>query len=119
MAKLRGMDALRTPEERFTGLPGFEYQPKYVTLSDGLRMAYVEDGPADGEPVVLLHGEPTWSFLWRAVIPVLSGTGLRVIVPDLIGFGRSDKPTGREVLSYARFVAWAREFAFDALDLHE
>jgi haloalkane dehalogenase len=113
------MDALRTPEERFAGVPGFPYEPLYVTLSDGLRMAYVEDGPADGEPVVLLHGEPTWSFLWRAVIPVLSGAGLRVIVPDLIGFGRSDKPTGREVITYARFVAWAREFAFDALDLHE
>ena len=87
------MDALRTPEERFAGGPGFPYEPRYVTLSDGLRMAYVEDGPADGEPVVLLHGEPTWSFLWRAVIPVLSGAGLRIIVPDLIGFGRGGTPT--------------------------
>jgi haloalkane dehalogenase len=112
------MDALRTPEERFAGLSGFEYEPKYVTLSDGLRMAYVEDGPADGEPIVLLHGEPTWSYLWRTVIPAIAGPGRRVIVPDLIGFGRSDKPVERAALTYARFVAWTKEFAFDKLDLH-
>ncbi len=112
------MDALRTPEERFAGLSGFEYEPKYVTLGDGLRMAYVETGPAGGEPVVLMHGEPTWSYLWRTVVPAVAGAGRRVIVPDLIGFGRSDKPVKPDAFTYARLVAWAGEFAFEALDLH-
>jgi haloalkane dehalogenase len=112
------MDALRTPEARFAGLSGFEYEPKYVTLGDRLRMAYVEAGPADGEPIVLMHGEPTWSYLWRTVIPAIAGAGRRVIVPDLIGFGRSDKPVDRDVFTYAQLVAWTGEFAFGALDLH-
>jgi haloalkane dehalogenase len=115
------MDALRTPEDRFAAVSGFDYQPKYVTLGDGLRMAYVEHGPADGEPVILMHGEPTWSYLWRTVIPALAGAGAgvgrRVIVPDLIGFGRSDKPVDRDAFTYAQFVEWCRDFAFDALDL--
>lgn len=110
------MRALRTPEERFAGLPDFDYPPLYAEVSDGLRMAYVEAGPADGEPVLLLHGEPSWSFLYRHVVPVLADAGLRAIAPDLIGFGRSDKPTEIADHTYARHVEWVRAFV-DALDL--
>jgi haloalkane dehalogenase len=111
------MRVLRTPEEQFANVPDFPYQPKYAELG-GLRLAYVEAGPADGEPVLLLHGEPSWSFLYRKVIPVLADAGLRAIAPDLIGFGRSDKPATMEDHSYARHVEWIRAFAFDKLDLH-
>jgi haloalkane dehalogenase len=113
------MKVLRTPEERFAGLPDFGYQPRYAEVdADGLRLAYVEAGPPDGEPVLLLHGEPSWSFLYRKVIPVLAGAGLRAIAADLIGFGRSDKPAEMADHSYARHVEWVRAFAFDALGLH-
>ena len=112
------MQLLRTPDDRFTGLPDFGYEARYVQL-DGPRMAYVEAGPADGPPVLLLHGEPTWSFLWRKVLPVLASAGLRAIAPDLIGFGRSDKPAEVGDHTYARHVEWVRAFAFDALDLRE
>jgi haloalkane dehalogenase len=112
------MRVLRTPEEQFANVPDFPYQPKYAELG-GLRLAYVEAGPADGEPVLLLHGEPSWSFLYRKVIPVLADAGLRAIAPDLVGFGRSDKPAAIEDHSYARHVEWIRAFAFDKLDLHE
>lgn len=111
------MRVLHTPPERFADLPGFDYQPRYLPVEDELPMAYVEAGPAGGAPVLLLHGEPTWSFLYRAVIPVLAGAGLRVVAPDLIGFGRSGKPAGIADHSYARHVEWVRRFAFDALDL--
>jgi len=111
------MRLLRTPEERFTDLAGFPYPPRYVELPDGPRMAYVEAGPDDGPPVLLLHGEPTWSYLWRQVIPVLAGAGLRAIAPDLVGFGRSDKPAEVAGHSYRRHVEWVRAFAFDALGL--
>ena len=85
------MRVLRTPEDRFADLPDFAYPPRYADVG-GLRMAYVEAGPPDGEPVLLLHGEPSWSFLYRTVMPVLADAGLRAIAPDLVGFGRSDKP---------------------------
>jgi len=111
------MRVLRTPEERFANLPDFAYEPRYATLADGLRMAYVEAGPADGPTVLLLHGEPTWSFLYRRVIGILARAGARVIAPDLIGFGRSDKPADLADHSYARHVDWVRAFAFDALGL--
>jgi haloalkane dehalogenase len=107
---------LRTPEDRFDGLPDFGYEPRYADAG-GLRLAYVEDGPLDGEPVLLLHGEPSWSFLYRKVIPVLADEGLRVIAADLVGFGRSDKPAEVADHSYARHVEWIRAFAFDALEL--
>jgi haloalkane dehalogenase len=110
------MRVLRTPDERFRALPDFGYPPRYAELG-GLRLAYVEAGPADGEPVLLLHGEPSWSFLYRKVIPVLAAAGLRAIAPDLIGFGRSDKPADVTDHSYARHVEWIRAFAFDQLDL--
>ncbi|GAA4560236.1 haloalkane dehalogenase [Planotetraspora kaengkrachanensis] len=112
------MDVLRTPAERFTDLPGFPYEPRLAEVGDGLRMAYVETGPADGPPVLLLHGEPSWSFLYRHVMERLAAAGLRAIAPDLIGFGRSDKPARTEDHSYARHVEWTRALAFDVLDLH-
>jgi haloalkane dehalogenase len=107
---------LRTPEDRFTALPDFAYPPRYADVG-GLRMAYVAAGPADGPPVLLLHGEPSWSFLYRKVMPVLAGAGLRAIAADLVGFGRSDKPAEMSDHSYARHVEWARALAFDALGL--
>jgi len=107
---------LRTPEHRFADLPGIGYEPRYVNVG-GLWMAYVETGPASGEPVLLLHGEPSWSFLYRTVMPVLAEAGFRAIAPDLIGFGRSDKPAAIADHSYARHVEWVRAFAFDRLDL--
>jgi haloalkane dehalogenase len=110
------MKVLRTAEERFSGLPDFGYEPRYADVG-GLRLAYVEAGPPAGEPVLLLHGEPSWSFLYRKVIPVLAGAGLRAIAPDLIGFGRSDKPAEAGDHSYAGHVEWIRAFAFDALGL--
>jgi haloalkane dehalogenase len=110
------MRVLRTPQDRFAALPDFGYQPRYADVG-GLRMAYVEAGPADGEPVLLLHGEPSWSFLYRKIIPVLADAGLRAIAPDLIGFGRSDKPADIGDHSYARHVAWTATLAFDVLDL--
>jgi haloalkane dehalogenase len=110
------MKVLRTPEERFAGLPGFGYAPRYADV-DGLRLAYVETGPADGEPVLLLHGEPSWSFLYRTVMPVLADAGLRAIAADLVGFGRSDKPSEPADHSFARHVEWIRALAFDHLGL--
>ncbi|SDY10344.1 haloalkane dehalogenase [Modestobacter sp. DSM 44400] len=117
------MDVLRTPEERFADLPDFPYEPHHVEVDDGdggrLRMAYLDEGPDDGETVLLLHGEPSWSFLYRRMIPVLTGSGLRVVVPDLVGFGRSDKPTELTDHTYARHVGWARQALFGELDLHD
>src|SRR5213592_4415143 len=110
------MKVLRTPEDRFADLPDFGYPPGYGDV-DGVRVAYVEDGPADGEPVLLLHGEPTWSFLYRKVMPILAAAGLRAIAPDLVGFGRSDKPADITDHTYARHVAWTHTLAFQALDL--
>jgi haloalkane dehalogenase len=111
------MKVLRTPEDRFADLPGFDYPPRYADVGD-LRLAYVEAGPPGGEPVLLLHGEPSWSFLYRKVMPVLADAGLRAIAVDLVGFGRSDKPAEIDDHSYARHVEWIRAFAFDRLDLH-
>src|ERR1700685_3313760 len=117
------MQTLRTPDDRFTDLPEFPYPAHYYDISDGggdggtVRMAWVQDGPADADPVLMLHGEPSWFFLYRKMIPVLAAAGHRVICPDLVGFGRSDKPTRIEDHSYARHVEWVRELAFDALDL--
>ena len=84
------MSVFRTPDERFAGLPGFPWEPRYLD-QDGLRMAYLDEGA--GDPVLCLHGEPTWSFLYRKMLPVLVGAGARVVAPDYLGFGRSDKPT--------------------------
>jgi haloalkane dehalogenase len=110
------MKVLRTPEDRFADLPDFGYPPRYADVA-GVRLAYVDIGPADGEPVLLLHGEPSWSFLYRKVMPVLADAGLRAIAADLAGFGRSDKPAQVSDHSYARHVEWIRALAFDRLDL--
>jgi haloalkane dehalogenase len=116
------MQTLRTPDERFTDLPEFPYTPSYCEVSDDdggtLRMAWVQDGPDDADPVLMLHGEPSWSFLYRKMIPALVAAGHRVVCPDLVGFGRSDKPTRIEDHTYARHVEWVRALAFDILDLH-
>lgn len=111
------MRTLRTPEERFANLPGFPYEPRYAEIDGGPRMAYVEAGPSGGEPVVLLHGEPSWSFLYRHVMPELAAAGLRAVAVDLVGFGRSDKPADQADHTYARHVEWTRALLFDALDL--
>jgi len=113
---------LRTPDERFAGLPDFPHEPRYVDVPAGgerLRMAYVEAGPSDGPAVLLLHGEPTWSFLYRRVMRVLAAAGLRAVAPDLVGFGRSDKPAEIADHTYARHVDWVRALALDALDLRD
>ncbi|OBB94513.1 haloalkane dehalogenase [Mycobacterium sp. 852002-30065_SCH5024008] len=115
------MQTLRTPDESFDRVPDFPYAPRYCEISDGeggtLRIAWVQEGPERADPILMLHGEPSWSFLYRKMIPVLVGAGHRVICPDLVGFGRSDKPTRREDHSYARHVEWMRAVAFDVLDL--
>ncbi|MBX5442878.1 MAG: alpha/beta fold hydrolase, partial [Solirubrobacteraceae bacterium] len=114
------MEILRTPEERFSSLPGFHYAPRYAEVrADGgpaLRMAYVDEGARDARPVLALHGEPTWGFLYRRVVAPLRVTDLRVVVPDLIGFGRSDKPADRDDHTYARHVAWLTDLVHQ-LDL--
>jgi haloalkane dehalogenase len=102
-------NVLRTPEERFAALEGFAFEPRSVAV-DGLRMAYVDEGPPGAPPVLLLHGEPSWSYLYRKMIPPLVAAGHRVVAPDLIGFGRSDKPAAREAYSYQRHVDWTRAF---------
>jgi haloalkane dehalogenase len=103
------VDFVRTPEERFADLPEFPYGPKYAEV-DGLRMAYVEEGSGEAGTILLLHGEPTWGYLYRRMIPPLVEAGHRIIAPDLIGFGRSDKPTDRASYTYANHVAWLTEF---------
>jgi haloalkane dehalogenase len=104
------MDVLRTPDERFANLPDFPFAPHYVEVDSGagrtLRVHYVDEGPADGEVVLLLHGEPSWSYLYRKMIPVLTNAGLRAVAVDLVGFGRSDKPTRRDDYTYAAHVDW-------------
>jgi haloalkane dehalogenase len=115
------MQTLRTPDDRFDDVPDFPYAPSYCEIPDGdggaLRVAWVEDGPEGADPVLMLHGEPSWSYLYRKMIPILVDAGHRVVCPDLVGFGRSDKPTRREDHSYARHVEWMRTVAFDVLDL--
>jgi haloalkane dehalogenase len=118
------MEIMRTPQARFADLPDFDLEPHYVEVQRGdgtgtLRVAYVTDGPADGPVVICLHGEPTWSFLYRKVIRVLAAAGCRVVVPDLVGFGRSDKPRDVGDHTYARHVEWMRSALFDALDLKD
>ena len=111
------MDILRTPDERFNDLEGYPFEPHYVEV-DGLRIHYVDEGPADAAPFLLLHGEPSWSYLYRTMIPVLTGAGHRCVAPDLVGFGRSDKPASMGDYSYQRHVDWMRALT-TALDLRE
>jgi haloalkane dehalogenase len=99
------MDLFRTPEERFAGLPGYEFEPNYAEV-DGLRLHYLDEGGegAPGRPIVCFHGEPTWAYLYRKMLPPLREAGHRVVCPDYAGFGRSDKPTDRGWYSYDRHV---------------
>jgi haloalkane dehalogenase len=114
------MQVLRTPEDRFRGLPDFPFEPRHVDVPSGedgaLRMAYVDEGPRSAEVVLLLHGEPSWSFLYRKVIRRLLEAGLRAVAPDLVGFGRSDKPAARADYTYQRHVDWVKAF-LEATDL--
>jgi haloalkane dehalogenase len=110
------MEILRTPESRFVGLPDYPFLPRYVDVGDGLRVHYVDEGPRSGPVVLLLHGEPTWSYLYRKMIPILADAGIRSIAPDLVGFGKSDKPAREEDYTYARHVGWMKRL-LEALDL--
>lgn len=117
------MDALRTPDERFADLPDYPFEPHHVEIPDGdggtLRVHHLDEGDPDAPVVLLLHGEPSWSYLYRHMIPVLVDAGLRAVAPDLVGFGRSDKPAQRTDYTYARHVSWLSSHVFDALDLHD
>jgi haloalkane dehalogenase len=115
------VDILRTPDDRFADLPDWPYRPRYLTASDGLRLAAVDEGPRDAPVVLLLHGEPSWSYLYRTMVPILLDAGLRVVAPDLVGFGRSDKPASVDDHTYERHVEWLRSALLDArgLDLRE
>ena len=110
------MDNLRTPDDRFANLPGYDFAPNYVDVADGLRVHYVDEG--SGPVVLLLHGEPTWSYLYRKMIPLLTGAGLRAVAPDLVGFGKSDKPSKRTDYTYAKHVDWIGSF-IDAAGLKD
>ena len=116
------MDVLRTPDDRFVGLPAFPFAPHYVDVPSGdgteLRIHYLDEGPSDAPPVLLMHGEPSWCFLYRTMIPVLVDAGLRAVAPDLVGFGRSDKPAARTDYTYQRHVDWMTAW-LDAVDLQE
>lgn len=96
---------LRTPDARFEGLPDWDFEPRYVEI-DGLRMHYIDEGPRSGPPVLLLHGEPSWSYLYRKMIPPLVAAGHRCVAIDLVGFGRSDKLDARAEYTYARHLSW-------------
>ena len=116
------MDVLRTPDERFNDLPGYPFEPHYVHVSVAdsrqLRVHYIDEGPGDGQIVLLLHGEPSWSYLYRRMVPVLVAAGLRAVAIDLVGFGRSDKPAHRDDYSYQAHVDWTWA-AIEALGLRD
>lgn len=106
---------LRTPEARFERLPNYAFTPNYIDIDD-MQMHYVDEGPRDADPILMMHGEPTWSYLYRHMIPICVAAGHRVIAPDLIGFGKSDKPTNTEDYSYAQHMRWMQQF-IDSLEL--
>ena len=110
------MKILNTPDERFANLPDYSFTPNYIEVGEGLNMHYVDEGPRDGEVVLLLHGQPSWSYLYRKMIPVFVANGFRTIAPDLIGFGKSGKPTEQSDYTYARHVEWMVTF-IQKLDL--
>ncbi len=99
------MELLRTPNERFENLPDFPYEPHYVEV-DGIKIHYVDEGPKNAEVILLMHGEPSWSFLYRHMIPILVKAGFRTVAPDLVGFGKSDKPTEQSDHTYGKHVEW-------------
>ena len=93
------MRILRTDEARFAGLPDYPFTPNHLDVEPGLRMHYVDEGPRGASPVLMLHGEPSWSYLYRHMIPLVASAGHRVLAPDLIGFGKSDKPASTTVMA--------------------
>jgi haloalkane dehalogenase len=117
----RNLNILRTPDNRFKNLPGFSFEPCYHIIDDSqlgeIRLHYLDEGPADGAIVLCMHGEPSWAYLYRKMIPILTRAGFRVLAPDLVGFGRSDKPTETSAYSYANHVRWITDW-FQALALN-
>ena len=117
------MKTLRTPDERFSNLTDYPLEPNYVEIPDGegesLSMHYIDEGPHDADPVLLLHGEPSWSYLYRKMIPGLVSAGHRVLAPDMIGFGKSDKPTKKTDYTFPRHLGWMRSWLqqFDLLNI--
>ncbi|MFK8025381.1 MAG: haloalkane dehalogenase [Ilumatobacter sp.] len=115
------MQTLRTPDERFAELDDYPFPPRYVDVDDQdggtLRVHYLDEGPVEGSVVLCMHGEPSWSYLYRKMIPTLTAAGHRVIAPDLVGFGKSDKPTEQSDYTYERHVAWMQAAVVDHLDL--
>ena len=109
---------LRTPNSRFENLPDYPFEPNYCEQPDGLRMHYVDANPSAKEVIVCLHGEPSWSYLYRKMIPLLTAGGYRVIAPDLIGFGKSDKPTETSDYTYQRHMDWVQFLLFEHLQLN-
>jgi haloalkane dehalogenase len=114
------VEIVRTPDERFQNLKDYPFEPNYITVSGPgdaqLRIHYVDEGSRDAEPVLLMHGEPSWSYLYRKMIPIITHAGYRAIAPDLVGFGRSDKPAGQEDYTYKRHVGWMQAW-LNQLDL--
>jgi haloalkane dehalogenase len=104
------MEKVRTPDDQFLNIPDYPFRPNYLQVTPDLRMHYVDEGPKDGKVVLLLHGEPSWSFLYRFMIPVFADAGFRVLSPDLIGFGKSDKPTELNDYTYASHTKWLHSF---------
>ncbi len=117
------MKYVRSPDERFLDLPDFDFDPHYVeidsTSGSTLRVCHLEEGRVDGPVVLLLHGEPSWSYLYRHMIPILVDAGCRVVAPDLVGFGRSDKPTDPSVFTYERHVSWLTSHVLGELGLDD
>ena len=116
------MKVLRTPDERFSGLVDFPFAPNYLDIDDQdggtLRMHYLDEGPLDGELVLCMHGQPNWSYSFRKMIGPLASAGFRVVVPDIVGFGRSDKPSKRSDYTFDRHVNWLKSF-IEGLDLQD
>jgi haloalkane dehalogenase len=111
------MEKLRTPDDQFKDLPDYDFKPNYAVISGDLRLHYLDEGDRTGRPVLMMHGEPSWSYLYRHMIPRVAEAGHRVIAPDLIGFGKSDKPASTDDYSYSAHVGWMLEW-FDKLDLN-
>ena len=110
------MNVLRTPDARFANLPGYPFEPHYSEPEPGLRLHYIDEGPRQAAPILMLHGEPSWSYLYRKMIPLFAQAGYRALAPDLIGFGRSDKPARAADYTYLRHVEWMTAW-LRALDL--
>ena len=112
------MKSLRTPDSRFEDLPDYNFSPNYCDIGDGLRLHYVDEGPREGRTLILMHGEPSWCYLYRFMIRQLTAAGFRVLAPDLIGFGKSDKPTELSDYSYTSHVAWMQTW-LDHVDVRD